>query len=116
MFEFNRSPLAPAGCKVIIHDQTDEQLSWSNHETRGYYVGSAMKHFRNYNVLMDTTKKIQKSNTVDFFPTTCKDPTITPTETLSFIIEDLLTILKDLPPMSPFLPHSLGLTTTVEAL
>ena len=53
---------------------------------------------------------------MDFFPTTIDDPTITPTETLSLIIEDLLTVLKDPPPMSPFLPQSLGLTNAVESL
>ena len=68
MFDFNRTPLAPAGCKVIIHDRTDERPSWADHSTRGFYVGPAMKHFRNYNVLMDTTKKIRQSNTVNFFP------------------------------------------------
>ena len=65
---------------------------------------------------MDDTKRIRKSNTGDFFPSTCEDPTITPTETLSLIIKDLLTVLKDPPPMSPFLPYSLNLTTMVEAL
>ena len=75
-----------------------------------------MKHLCNYNVLIDATKEIWQSNTGNFFPTTYKDPTITPTETLSLIIEDLLTMLKDSPPMSPFLPHLLGLTTAVETL
>ena len=75
-----------------------------------------MKHLRNYNVLMETITKILQSNTVDFFPTTSKDQSITPTETLSLIIKDLLTVLKDPPAMSPFLPHSLGFTTAVEAL
>ena len=65
---------------------------------------------------MDTIKKIRQSNTVDFFPSICDDPTITPTETLSLIINDLLTVLKNPPPMSLFLPQSLGLTTAVEAL
>ena len=116
MFDFNRTPLAPAGCKVIIHDRTDERPSWADHGTRGFYVGPAIKHFCNYNVLMDTTKKIRQSNTVDFFPSTCDDPIITPTKTLSLIINNLLTVLKDPPSMSPFLPHSLGLTTAVEAL
>ena len=75
-----------------------------------------MKHFWNYNILIDTTKKIRQSNTVDFFLTTSDDPTITPTKTLSLIIEDLLTVLKDPPPMSPFLPQSIGFTNAVEAL
>ena len=65
---------------------------------------------------MDTTKTIRQSNTVDFFLTTTDDPTITPTETFSLIIEDLLTLLKDPPPMSPFLQQSLGLTNVVESL
>ena len=65
---------------------------------------------------MDKTNKIRKSNTVDFFPSTCDDPTISPTETLSLIIEDLLTVLKDPPPMSPFQPQSLDLTKAIEAL
>ena len=56
------------------------------------------------------------ANTVGFFPTTSDNPTITPTETLSFILEDLLTVLKDPPPMSPFLPQTLGLTNAIEAL
>ena len=75
-----------------------------------------MEHFRNYNVLMDTKKNIRQSNTVDFFPTTCDNLAITPTKTLPLIIEDLLTVLKDPPPVLPFLPQSLGLTTAVEAL
>ena len=75
-----------------------------------------MKHFLNYSILMDTTKKIRQSNTVNLFPTTSDDPTITPTETLSLIIEDLLTVLKDLQPMSPFIPQLLGLTNAVKAL
>ena len=58
VFDFNKTPLAPAGCKVIIHDCIDERPSWANHGSRGYYVGPAMKHFWNYNVLMDKTKKI----------------------------------------------------------
>lgn len=88
IFDFNRTPPAPAGCKVIIHDRTDEHPAWENPGTSRYYVGQAMKHFRNYNILMDTMKKIRQSNTVGFFPTTSDDQTITPTETLPLIIED----------------------------
>ena len=65
---------------------------------------------------MDTTKKIQQSNTVDFFPTTNDDPTITPTETLSLIVKELLIVLKDPPPMSLFLPQPSGLNNAVEVL
>ena len=58
IFHFNCTPLAPADCKIIIHDQTDEQPSWSDHGSWGHYVGQVMKYFQKYNVLMDATKKI----------------------------------------------------------
>ena len=51
IFDFNKTPLAPASCKVIIHDCTEECPSWAkngNMGKRGYYVGPAMKHFWNY--------------------------------------------------------------------
>ena len=35
IFDFNLTLLAPAGCKIIIHDQTNERPPWSNHGTRG---------------------------------------------------------------------------------
>ena len=31
IFDFNKTPLAPAGCKVIIHDCTVERPPWANH-------------------------------------------------------------------------------------
>eukprot|EP00536_Pseudo-nitzschia_multiseries_P003707 jgi/Psemu1/8354/gm1.8354_g len=49
VFDYNKkSPLAPLGCRVIIHDRTQERGSWQDHGTRGFYIGPALKHYRNY--------------------------------------------------------------------
>ena len=50
---------------------------------------------------MSETKALQISNTVDFFPTTCADPTMTTTETLFMIMADLLAVLQTPPTTSP---------------
>ena len=42
---FNKQPLAPVGCKIIIHNRTNDRPSWSDHGSRGFYVRPAMKHF-----------------------------------------------------------------------
>lgn len=44
-FDFNKTPVAPTGCKVVFYDRTDERSSWANHGTKGYYVGPVMKYF-----------------------------------------------------------------------
>ena len=46
---------------------------------------------------MSETKALRTSNTVDFFPTSCADPTMTATETLSMIMADLLAVLQTPP-------------------
>ena len=37
-FDFNKTPLAPVGCKVIVHDRRNEQGSWDNHGSHGFYI------------------------------------------------------------------------------
>ena len=65
---------------------------------------------------MSETKALQTSNTVDFFPTTCADPTMTATETLSVIMADLLVVLQT-PPKTPLVfNHHRELATAVATL
>ena len=35
-FDFNTTPLAPAGCRTIVHDQTTDRASWAQHGSRGF--------------------------------------------------------------------------------
>ena len=28
IFDFNKTPIAPAGCKIIIHDRTNKRPAW----------------------------------------------------------------------------------------
>ncbi len=45
-FNFNKTPLAPLGTKVLIYDDPTSQASWAPHATDGYYVGPANNHYR----------------------------------------------------------------------
>ena len=65
---FNKHSLAPIRCKIIIHNRTSERPSWSDHWSRGFYVGPAIIHYQNYVCFMSETKALRISNTVDFFP------------------------------------------------
>ena len=97
---FDKNSLAPVGCKIIIRSQTNEIPSWSNHGSRGFYVGPAINIYKNYVSFISKSKAPRISNT-NFFPITCADPTMTATERLSLIMTDLLAALKAPPSPSP---------------
>ena len=73
-FNFRATPLAPAGCKAIIHERAAERPSWGDHATDGFYIGPALKHYRNYTMYMPTTKSTRTTDTIQFFPNNCTIP------------------------------------------
>ena len=93
-FDFNKTPLAPAGCKTIVHDGTDERKSWAQHGSRGYYIGPALKHYRCYRNTMLESKAVRVSNTVEFFPVACQDPILSDGERISMLLADLISIVS----------------------
>ena len=113
---FNKNTLAPVGCKIIIHNRTNEPPSWSNHGSRSFYVDPAIKHYRNCVCFMSESKALQISNTVDFFSTTCADSTMTAAEQLSLIMTDLLAVLKASPTLSPIFNSQRELATVITTL
>ena len=66
-FDFNHNPLAPAGCKAIIHQRAHERGTWAKHGEIVYFVSPAMHHYRNYKIYIPKTHGERVSNTVQFF-------------------------------------------------
>ena len=38
-FEFNRIPMGPPGCKIVVHEEPGKRGSWSLHGLTGFYIG-----------------------------------------------------------------------------
>jgi hypothetical protein len=57
-FDFNKTPLAPPGCKVVVHERAMERGAWACHGIVGYYIGPAMKYYRNYDSYIPDTRGI----------------------------------------------------------
>ena len=109
-FNYNKNPLAPAGCKSIIHDQPNERPTWANHGTPGFYVGPALEHYRNYRCNVPKTRSHRTSDIVEFFPKTCRTPSISKADTITMVLTDLQHILSTQLPSAPYLEAG----TTVE--
>ena len=102
-FDYNKTPLAPAGCKSIIHDRPNERPRWANHGTPGFYIGPALEHYRNYRCYVPTTRSQRTSDTVEFFPTTCRTPSLTKADRITMVLTDLQHVLSTQLPSSPYL-------------
>ena len=75
-----------------------------------------MKHFPNFECFMSETKVVRVSNTVDFSPATCADPTMTASDRLLLIMTDLLEVLKAPLTPSPIFNSQQDLTTPISTL
>jgi hypothetical protein len=58
-FDFNKTPLAPMGCRVLIHAKPSTRQ-------QGCYVGPALNHYRCYELVKSDTKQKVISDTVQF--------------------------------------------------
>jgi hypothetical protein len=79
-FDFNKTPLAPPGCKVIIHEKPGQRASWDQHGVPGWYLEPANEHYRCYRCYVPKTQAERISDTVEFFPAESKTPKKTPNE------------------------------------
>jgi hypothetical protein len=103
MFNFERTPLAPPGCKVVIHERPQEQGTWADHGVAGFYIGPALHHFRNYYCYIPTTRGERVSNTVEFFPAHVDMPATSSEDRLAQVTQDLIAVLKQPHPKTLFL-------------
>jgi hypothetical protein len=115
-FDFNKTPLAPPGCKVVVHERAMERGAWACHGVGGYYIGPAMKHYRNYISYIPETKGIRTTNTIEFFPEKVDMPTTATTDCLARAAEDLAEILQAPHPATPFLQQGTVVNDAMEQL
>ena len=87
--DYNKTPLSPPGCKVIIHEKPAQRKSWDPHGIDGWYLGPAMEHYRCYRLYATSTKAERISDTVQFFPYNYEVPNISQQTQIAESIKDL---------------------------
>ena len=65
-FDFNKTLMAPVGCKAVIYDKPDKRKTWDIAIIDGWYVSPAMEHYRCYTCYITNTPGFQNCDTVDF--------------------------------------------------
>jgi hypothetical protein len=93
-FDFNKTPLAPPGTKIIIHEKPQQRKSWDPHGVVGWYLGPAMDHYRCYQVFTTPTKVEHIGDTEEFIPQNTQVHTMTSTDLAIQAANDLVEALQ----------------------
>jgi hypothetical protein len=108
-FDFNRTPLAPPGTKIVAHISADTRTSFGQHGQVGWYIGPSLEHYRCWKCYFPDTMSERDVLTVEFFPQKIPFPTFTKEAYLQQTAEDMLSLLQPEPNTSPLLnPLSFG--------
>ena len=101
-FDFNKTPLAPPGTRVIIHEQTGVRRTWSVQGTDGWYLGPAPEHYRCYTVYCSKTGRERIIDTVKFFPADISMPRMSSADNATVAAKELTHALLHPAPAAPF--------------
>ena len=115
-FDFNATPLAPPGTKVLIYDPPTNRKTWDPHATDGWYIGPAMSHYRCYRCYVPKTRSERTARTVEFLPTTFGMPRLSSCDAAISAAQDLTKALRNPDPASVLSPPSLQQTEALQQL
>jgi len=108
-YDFNRTPIAPPGIKVLVHEKPSNRNTWAPHAIEGWYVGPALQAYRCYCTWITETKRERIADTLTWFPTTAPMPTISSQDIIASATRDILQALQNPTNSSP-----IALTTDTE--
>jgi hypothetical protein len=77
-FDYNKMPLAPMGCEVLVHEKTDKRGTWAYHCVDGWYLNTSPDRYRVHNCHIKATRADRLSDTVQFKHKHLTNPEISP--------------------------------------
>jgi hypothetical protein len=63
-FDFNKTPLGPGGCRVLIHAKPTTCRSWDFRAKEGFYIGPALDSYQCFKLVKSDTMSQVNSDTV----------------------------------------------------
>jgi hypothetical protein len=97
-FDFNKSPLGPVGCRVLIHAKPVTRRLWDFHAKEGFYIGPALDSYRCFKLVKSDTKSQVFSDTVEFCHAYRTIPAPTPEDKIIHGLQVMSGALRDAPP------------------
>jgi hypothetical protein len=97
-FDFNKTPLGPIGCRILIQAKPVTRCSWDFCAKEGSYIGPALDSYRCFKLVKSDTKSQVISDMVEFRHAYGAIPTPTPADKIIHGLQVMSGALKDAPP------------------
>jgi len=94
IFDYNKTPLAPLGCAVEMHESNNRRKTWDPRSLTGWYLGTSTEHYRCHKIFCKKTRSERISDTVFFRHQYITQPTITPEDQIVKAVGDLSSALR----------------------
>ena len=107
-YDYNRTPIAPPGTKVVAHTSSDARTTFGPHGRVGWYIGPSMQHYRCFKVYFTDTYSEIDVLKVNFFPQQVPFPLTTTNDYLRQTAEDMLALLRVSAPKNSINPLAFG--------
>jgi hypothetical protein len=114
LLDFNKTPLAPVGCRVLIHAKPVTRRSWDYKAKQGFYIGPALDHYRCYKLVKSETKQKVISNTVKFKLTYLQIPVVLVDDKINNGLQVMAGAIRNAPP--PTSSHQLDVIEMLRTL
>jgi hypothetical protein len=106
--DYNKTPFAPPGCKIIAHEKRAKRRTWAPYGQHGYSLGPAMHHYQCQNVYISATASKRIVDTLEFPPHNFQMPQLSSTDRLIMAANAMSNALKIL--TLRYHPRTLGVT------
>ena len=101
-FNYNATPLAPPGTKVIIHEKPTVRGTWATRGVKGWYLGPSMNHYCCHHVYITKTRGERDSDCIEFFPHKTPLPYISSADNSIIAARELSYALQNPAHQAPF--------------
>jgi hypothetical protein len=92
-YDFNKTPIAPIGIKVLAHEKPDNRKTWAPHAFEAWYVGPALNHYQCFTVWSKETRQLRIVNSLQWYPQKLAMPIASKVDLLRAAFEDVHHIL-----------------------
>ena len=96
LYDWNRFPLAPPGCKALIYKSPAAHGSWGSHGTDAWCLGPSVDHYRCNHYLVPETRAYQISGSAELFPQHCQVPFLSTNDHLHELTSKVVSTLKNM--------------------
>ena len=103
-FDFNRTPMAPPGIRVLVHVKPSDRTTWSPHGEDGWYTGPALESYRCYVVWIWASRASRICDTLTWLPTKHSLPVASSTDRILAGVAAIVHALHHPSPASPLAP------------